>query len=114
MLEKILLIALCGLGTFLLRYLPLLVLNWQSGQRKMPPELLLRAINGTGPAAIAALLLLSLMPMLDVQQPWQLMATLAGVVVVCLVKRLSGSLALSIILGALLYGLLMQLGQGLS
>lgn len=111
MLEDVFLVTLCGLGTFMLRYLPLLALARKASGHRKPPEIISRAIAATGPAAIAALLLLALLPLFEQEPSWQWLAVMAGVLGVCVVKRLSGSLALSIILGSVLYGVLMQIGQ---
>lgn len=113
-LHELLLLALCGLGTFLLRYVPLRVLSWQSGQRKTAPEFLLRMLQGVGPAAIAALWLVSFMPMLDTQQPPQFLAAVIAATAVYGVKRATGSLALSILLSAVIYGVIMQLSLSIN
>lgn len=107
--HEFVLLALCGLGTFLLRYLPLYILSWQTGQRKAVSVFVVRILQGVGPAAIAALLVVSFMPMLNPQQPTQLVAALLGATTVYWVKRLTSSLALAVSISALVYGALMHI-----
>lgn len=112
--HDVVLLLLCGLGTFLLRYLPWQVLSWQSGQQKAAPGFLLRMLQGVGPAAIAALFLVSFMPMLDTQQPPQFLAAAIAATAVYGVKRATGSLAWSILISAVIYGVIMQLSSSIN
>ena len=106
-------VLLSGLGTFALRWLP-----WRRAMRPMQPgvrwrgqHLLQRALGGVGPAAVAALLLVSLWGLVEVQDTaWRpLLAGLGGLLVVAGVRRLLGGMAWPTLLGALCYGGLMQL-----
>ncbi|MBV6271502.1 AzlD domain-containing protein [Alcaligenaceae bacterium CGII-47] len=106
--EPILIIILCGAGTFLLRFLPI----WQtrhavaSTQRSKRMQCLLQ---GIGPAAIMALLVISLWPMLmgDLRIARGFSA-LAALTMIALFKHWRGGIALPTLAGALSYGVLMQ------
>ncbi|MFC3340377.1 AzlD domain-containing protein [Paracandidimonas soli] len=110
-----LVIVLCGAGTFLLRFVPL----WRSRSRQQAtdaapdrPSALHRFFQGIGPAAITALLLVSLWPFFVASGSWQkaLSAGLA-LLVIYIGKRLTHGLAGPTLLGAGAYGLLMHLLQ---
>lgn len=105
-------VLLSGVGTFALRWLP-----WRRAMRPRRPgahwrgqELLQRALGGVGPAAVAALLLVSLWGLVQAQDPaWRpVLAGLGGLLAVAGVRRLLGGMAWPTLLGALCYGGLMQ------
>ena len=106
--ELALIILLSGAGTFLLRLLPI----WQS--RRKPHATLssgrLRAfLQGIGPAAMTALLVVSLWPLMREGAPsGQSLVTLMALVVIFLVKRWLSGIALPTLAGALVYGALMH------
>lgn len=107
--ELTLIIILSGAGTFLLRLLPI----WQS--RRKPQATAssgrLRAfLRGIGPAAMTALLVVSLWPMVGGDaQAGQALVTLAALTIIFIVKRWFSGIALPTLTGALVYGLLMHL-----
>lgn len=97
-------IALGGLGTFLIRYVPL---RWRGSAARPGAgrNMLRRALEGIGPGAIVALLVVScwalLKPMPDAGNGIPLCAGLAAVV---LGKRCLGSVAWATLAGVLAYG----------
>lgn len=107
--ELTLIIILSGAGTFLLRLLPI----WRA--RRKPQTTAssgrLRAfLQGIGPAAMTALLVVSLWPMVRHDaQSGQALVTLAALTVIFLVKKWFSGIALPTLTGALVYGLLMHL-----
>ncbi len=99
-------IILCGAGTFLLRFLPI----WQHRRKastRATSGALHRFLQGIGPAAITALLAVSLWPMLTISMGRGL-ATVAALIVIVLVKRKIGGIAVPTLTGAVIYGLLMH------
>lgn len=107
--ELTLIILLSGAGTFLLRFLPV----WKARRKPetTPTTSRLRAfLQGIGPAAMTALLVVSLWPMLRTGgQVWQTLAVFAALAVIFATKRLFSGIALPTLTGALTYGLLMHL-----
>ena len=106
-------IVLCGAGTFLLRFIPV----WRSrsqhnAEQPQEPSALNRFFQGIGPAAITALLLISLWPFFITDASWQkALCAGAALLVIYSVKKLAGGLAGPTLVGAVAYGLLMQLLQ---
>lgn len=103
-----LIIVLCGAGTFLLRFLPL----WRN--RRKPrgaaaPGPVQGFLQGIGPAAVSALLTVSLWPMV-VNGPGvtSAAATLLALVAMYLVKKKMGGIAGPTLVGAAVYGALMH------
>jgi len=105
----------CGAGTFLLRWLPI----WHLRRRQTVPDAgqtarhgrarVQRFLAGIGPAALSALLLVSVWPFFrDASQPPRLFAAAAALIVVYVGKRLTRSVAGSTLAGALTYGALMH------
>lgn len=102
-------VVLCGMGTFLLRYGP----AWLHARRPAPdPEtsVLARLLQAIGPAAIAALLVVSLRTELADQPPARIIAAAAALAVVVAVKRLVGGVAGPTLAGAAVYGSWLALG----
>lgn len=107
--DTLLIIILCGGGTFLLRFLPI----WQTrraatsthGSRRIQ-----RLLQGIGPAAIMALLVISLWPMLVTDfRIARVFGAVIALAVIALLKHWRGGIALPTLTGALTYGVLMQL-----
>lgn len=107
--ETILIIILCGVGTFLLRFLPI----WQTRRAAASTHSsrrIQRLLQGIGPAAIMALLVISLWPMLVTDfQIARGFSALVALAVIALLKHWRGGIALPTLTGALSYGVLMQL-----
>lgn len=107
--ETVLIIILCGVGTFLLRLLPI----WQARRAVTTThssKRVQRLLQGIGPAAIMALLVISLWPMLVTDfQIARGLSALVALVVIALLKRWRGGIALPTLAGALGYGVLMQI-----
>lgn len=104
--ELIVAAALGGLGTYLIRLLPMLAGD-RLGDRMAPR--LRRFLLALGPAAIAALLVLSLKDLLPVDSPAQAPAFLAlavGAATVLAIQRLTRNPALATLAGALAVGLI--------
>lgn len=96
-------ILLAGVATFLLRWLP--VMRHSAPRRNLPGSVrqLLAAI---GPAALAALLTISLFPMLSdspfAPQDWNIYVALLAII---LCKKFFGGIAIPTVLGTLAYGI---------
>lgn len=108
--ELTLIIILSGAGTFLLRLLPI----WQARRKPRAASASgrLRAfLQGIGPAAMTALLVVSLWSMMssEGQPSGQALAALTALTVIALVKHWSSGIALPTLTGALTYGILMHL-----
>ncbi len=107
--ELTLIILLSGVGTFLLRFLPI----WQARRKSRTATTSgrLRAfLQGIGPAAMTALLVVSLWPMVrGSDHAGQALITLAALAVIFATKRWLSGIALPTLTGALSYGLLMHL-----
>lgn len=92
----------CGVATFLLRWIPI----WQSQTQKAlhVPPLLRRILEAIGPAAITALLVISLVPLLTSknEEDWSLVVALA---VTWIYKRWRDGIAGPTLMGALTYGI---------
>jgi branched-subunit amino acid transport protein AzlD len=92
-------------GTFLLRYVPFIVAH-KAERGRNRNSWWENFLEGVGPAAIASLLIMSLSPALRFQSNAHIIAVLAALCVVLLVKRLLGGVAFATLLGALAYGLI--------
>lgn len=93
-----------GLATYLIRLLPILASERLKG-RAAPPALR-RFLVALGPAAIAALLVLSLQDLLPpASQGRALLAVTAGAAAVLAALRLTRNPALATLAGAAAYGL---------
>lgn len=107
--ELILIIVLSGAGTFLLRFLPIWRARRRPGAASASPRLQ-AFLQGIGPAAMTALLVVSLWPMVrGNDHAAQGLITLVALVVIYLTKRWLSGIALPTLTGALSYGLLMHL-----
>jgi len=110
-----LVIVLCGLGTFLLRFIPV----WRSRTRQQDATAepgksspLHRFFQGIGPAAITALLLVSLWPFFISAGDWRkALSAVLALLVIYTSKRITRGLAGPTLLGSAVYGLLMYLLQ---
>ena len=108
---ELLVVALCGIGTFLMRLLPIWRARRQSraAVHDMPADTRLqRFFTGIGPAAITALLVVSMLPFFTTGASPRLLAASAALAVIYLSKRLTRGLAGPTLLGAASYGLLMH------
>lgn len=100
-----LVVAACGLGTFVIRLWPML---WHKNSEPdaLGPRMH-RALSALGPAAIAALLVASLWPQMAVAQPlWPALRMLAALAVIAVVRQLMRGVAIPTLAGVLAYGLL--------
>lgn len=105
--KTIWLILAAGLGTFLMRYLPLHHSRERKISSQTESEWRWRAfITAIGPAAITALLISSLAPDLFNDHSLNMIATLSGVCAVVVIKRYSGGFAVATLAGALVYALI--------
>lgn len=108
--DPVVIIVLCGVGTFLLRVLPI----WRHRQalQSRPVGARTRAfLEGIGPAAITALVIVSVWPMMAPgpdEAAMQPLAVLVALASIWLMKRLWGGVAGPTLAGALLYGLLVH------
>lgn len=104
--ETLLIVVLSGLGTFLLRFLPV----WQARRRKVSGERVSTRfqgfLRGIGPAAITALLTVSLWPMMvaDSATVSGRLAPIAALAVLYLIKQRTGGIAGPTLAAALVYG----------
>ncbi|HLR77973.1 MAG TPA: AzlD domain-containing protein [Burkholderiaceae bacterium] len=107
--ELTLIIILSGAGTFLLRFLPIWRARRRSGTTTTSGRV--RAfLQGIGPAAMTALLVVSLWSLMrDTGTPVQALATAAALAVIYLLKRWFSGIALPTLAGALCYGMLAHL-----
>ncbi|MGV8892485.1 MAG: AzlD domain-containing protein [Burkholderiaceae bacterium] len=103
-----LIVLLCGVGTFLLRFLPMWQARWKpSASTSSGP--LYRLFQGIGPAAITALLVVSLWPTLVTNfHPASALGTCLALLVILIIKRLRGGIAAPTLAGAIIYGLFMH------
>ncbi|WP_077530014.1 AzlD domain-containing protein [Vreelandella utahensis] len=100
--ELTLTILLAGLITFLLRWLPF---RYQGDERKPLPPTLQKVLLAIGPAAIAALLTVSLVPMVSTSPlGTKGLGACAALLSIALYKRYFGGIALPTLLGALVFG----------
>lgn len=106
--ELVLIIVLSGGGTFLLRFLPIWRARRQTSSTTTSPRL--RAfLQGIGPAAMTALLVVSLWPMLQGSEHGaQALVTAAALATIYLTKRWFSGIALPTLMGALTYGVMMH------
>jgi len=115
MLFELLAVIACGVGTFLLRFLPI----WRIRHRTHAPHTsgpahvrksVQRFFAEIGPAALSALLLVSLWPFFgDAHGMARMVCALVALAVVYVGKHLTRSLAAPTLLGAATYGVLMYL-----
>lgn len=107
MAEMVWMIALCGAGTYLLRWLPL----WRARNQRMEKsgaEGVQRWLAGVGPAAIAALLVVALWGVLDADAPaGRVLSAVAALACVWGARWLrGGGVAIPTLSGAVAFGLL--------
>jgi len=93
-----------GLGTFLLRFIPLYRAH-KAVQERTETRWWESFLVSIGPAAIASLLVASLAPDLLTGTNRQVIAGLAGLCAVWVVKRWLGGFAVATLAGAVAYGL---------
>lgn len=109
--ELTLIVILSGIGTFLLRFLPI----WQSRRKPRSARSGTRLqafLQGIGPAAMTALLTVSIWPLIRPEEPaGQAVITIIALAVIFLTKRRFSGIALPTLAGALTYGALMHLIQ---
>jgi len=96
-------ILLCALGTFLLRLVPM-ALYGQHALRTGENSFARRFLQAIGPAAIAALLVVSVWPTVQGADTTRIAGTAAGLAAVVAAKRTTGGLARPTLLGAAVYG----------
>jgi len=103
-----------GIGTFLIRWLPM---RWQEkgAGGAMKAGWLRRALDAIGPAAIVALLTVSLVGLLDLRSPaGSALPLLAGLLGVMAGRRYLRTIAWSTLAGVLAYGAAMWIVQAAS
>ena len=107
--EVIWIILLCGAGTFLQRWLPFFRAR-RRAQSGRGSESMRLWLSGVGPAAVAALLVISVIGILGAQPNAPRMLTVfAALACVAVVHRLAGGgIALPTLSGAIVYGALTQ------
>jgi len=112
MMPELLVILACGAGTFLLRFLPIWRARQQTQARAKPAQRLRvlsqRFFAGIAPAALTALLLVSVWPFFRAGEPARMEAAALALLVIYLCKRWTHNLAGSTLLGAVTYGALMH------
>ncbi len=102
--EALLIILLSGVGTFLLRWLPLRQLRRTSAARRVSPRLG-RFLQGIGPAAMAALLVVALWPVTSAGASGaQRLAVVLALAVLYGFRRLTGGIAGPTLASAIIYG----------
>lgn len=104
-------IALCGAGTFLLRWLPL----WRARRHRHTGGAgvtLQKWLEGVGPAAIAALLVVSIWELIaEEARAGRVAMVVLALVCTAVARRLCrGGIAVPTLAGALAYGLLSYIG----
>lgn len=107
--HTLLIIVLCGIGTFLLRFLPIRQARRTTGSSQASRRVQ-RLLQGIGPAAIMALLVISLWPSVAGTGPHaaKILCALAALATIGVLKNRLGGIALPTLAGALVYGLLAQ------
>jgi len=103
----------CGAGTFLLRFLPIWrVLRQRPAAGTQTPQdhsRLQRFFAGVGPAALTALLLVSIWPFFrSLADTPRVVAAAVALVVLFVVKRYRRGIAAPTLAGAIVYGTLMH------
>jgi branched-subunit amino acid transport protein AzlD len=108
MLEMFWIILACGIGTFLLRWLPFRHARRQHRAESAGSNRMGRWLAGVGPAAISALLMVSVWGVIaPAFAPSQLSRTALALAVVVLVRLVArGGVVLPTLCGALVYGVL--------
>lgn len=110
MIATVIVVLLCGIGTFLLRFLPLWRIRNRPGRARTAPPPVQRFLRAIGPAAISALLVVSLWPLMAAQaSACERLAVMAGLLAIAAVRRLSGGIAAPTLAGAAAYGLMIHL-----
>lgn len=107
-------VLLCGVGTFLLRFIPIWRSRSQQAKNIQPnaSSALHRFFQGIGPAAITALLLVSLWPFFVTSGSWQKpLSAVIALFVIFVTKRITRGLAGPTLLGSAVYGLFVHLLQ---
>ncbi|NYT36629.1 hypothetical protein ERD78_07080 [Allopusillimonas soli] len=105
-------IALSGLGTLLVRLLPMIWHDRSQGAVKGTGTLR-RALDAIGPSAIVALLVVSVWSLVDAQAfAGSVLPVLAGMAGVVLGRLLLGGIAWATLAGVLAYGLAIWLSGG--
>jgi len=104
----------CGAGTFLLRFLPIWrVLRQKPGSSPQAPQdhnRIQRFFAGVGPAALTALLLVSIWPFFrHASDAPRILAAALALVVLLAVKRWRRGIAAPTLAGAIVYGVLMHI-----
>lgn len=103
-----LIVLLCGAGTFLLRFLPMWQTRRKSGTSVLPGRLH-HLLQGIGPAAITALLVVSLWSSFVTNYHLETaLGTGLALLSILVIKRLSGGIAAPTLAGAIIYGLFMH------
>lgn len=106
--ELVIVALLVGLGTWLFRFLPL---RLSSQARSAREGWLERFFQSTGPAAIATLLVASLLPSLTTA-PDRMLQIAFGCVATVTAYRITRSVALATLAGAAIYGVAFKLMVG--
>lgn len=99
---KILTILICGVGTFMMRLIPML---WQHQRETRHTGIFNRLSQASGSAAVASLMVAMLWPMIFHADRQQLAAVFAGLLTTWGCQRVFAGVALPTLLGAVIYGL---------
>lgn len=107
--QVVILLVGAGLGTYLLRYLPM---RWYVLLRSAFEKPLLRAaLTALGPAAIVALLIVSLKGLVRMEQAWQSQQDLFRIVIalatIALSRKLYKNTIVATFIGVVVYGVIM-------
>lgn len=98
-------IVICGVGTFLLRLIPL----WKEPSGLLQKGFFQQLSNAIGPAAVTSLLVAMLWPIISVGEFQRSVMMLQGMLATWAVHRLWGGIALPTLCGATVYGALIAL-----
>lgn len=98
-------IVVCGVGTFLLRLIPL----WKEPNHAPEKGFVHQLSSAIGPAAVTSLLVAMLWPIISVGEFQRSVMMLQGMLATWAVQRLWGGIALPTLCGATVYGALTAL-----
>jgi branched-subunit amino acid transport protein AzlD len=107
-------IVVCGVGTFLLRLIPLWKEPHTTTDSSLQKGFIHQLSNAIGPAAVTSLLVAMLWPIVSTGELQRAVMMLQGMLATWAVQRLWGGIALPTLCGATVYGALAALfGAGI-